>query len=132
MNTADIVKYIVTGSLSRDELNSIVSAVNETRKLSRAQSKAIAKATITNGMLVKTFGLSPKYINGIEGVISGGFNKTRTRASIRVTKSNTSMYPVGSTLSGIPIQCFEVLKSPVAGSSITADDSNALATFLGS
>ena len=88
MNLRDVVTFIITdSSVTHDGLNAVITAIRERQKINRASERAVAQATLRVGMKVRLEGLTPKFQNGTEGVITS-FNNTRTRASIRITKSS--------------------------------------------
>ena len=129
MNTKDIVSYIIMNNLSTDELNSLVRAINERHRINSAQSKAIAKATFTLGMKVSVGDIRPKYYIGVEGTIDS-FNKTKTRVNLRITDPKGSDKIIETLITGIPIQCLEVLESANAAN-FTDEDANALVVWAG-
>ena len=104
MNLRDVVTFIVTdSSVTNDGIDAVITAIRERQKINRASERAVAQATLRVGMKVRLEGLTPKFWNGTEGVITS-FNQTHTRATIRVTKSSHAFKIIeGSTQSGFPL-----------------------------
>lgn|SRR5574343_898987 len=129
MNLREVVSFIITdASVKNDGMSAIITAIKERQKINRAGEKALAQATLRVGMAVRLGGLTPKYWNGTEGVITG-FNKTRTRANIRITKSSDFRIKEGSVRDGFPLTTLTPTEV-TAYSSITNEDANALLDFL--
>lgn len=131
MNLRDVVSFIITdASVSSDDgMNAIITAIRERQKINRAGERAVAQATLKVGMSVRLEGLRPKYWNGTEGTITG-FNQTRTRANIRVTKSSDFRIREGMVQTGFPLTTLTPIGA-VANSSITDEDADALMDFMG-
>lgn len=125
MNLKDVVTFIITdSSVNTDEtLNALWTAVRERQRLNRANSTAIAKATLRIGDVVSVSGISPKYLNGMTGRIVA-FNKTRSRADIEIV-DNRNDYRVakGARKHGYPVQCLTVVSSTVPSALVEGDTS---------
>lgn len=102
--------------LSADEhdLERIIQAVKDRRNtLSAARASSVQV-----GMQARTTGLTPKYLNGLTGVVERGNTSLPGRMAIRLDEGSTDQLrwkgrkffiPVGEKnylLDGIPTQCF--------------------------
>lgn len=132
MNLKDVVNFIITdASVNDGGMDAIITAVRERQKLKRAVERTVAQATLREGMAVELSGLRPKYWNGTKGVITG-FNKTRTRANIRVTESSDVFrIKVGEVRNGFPLTTLTAIGTAPATSAITDADADALIEFMG-
>lgn len=73
----DIVPAIMNGELD-NSLSAIVEAINARRKVIRQAATLVNKVVLVPGTRVKLKGLSPKYLNGLTGVIrEGGSRRTK-------------------------------------------------------
>jgi hypothetical protein len=132
MDIKDVIKFIITdASVSDSGMSAIITAVRERQKINRSQSRAIALATIRVGMTVRLSGLTPKYWDGTEGTVVS-FNKTRTRATIKITKSsNQFKIKEGTTQQGFPISTLTPVEVKEFGaSSITDTEADAFLDFM--
>ncbi len=122
MDLRTIVTFIITDASvgTREGMDAVITAVRERQRINRANSTAIARATLSVGDKVSVHGISPKYLNGVEGKITS-FNKTRSRATIEVTDAKGDSR-VGTIQYGIPVQCFTVLNA-VSGVHLEHDSS---------
>jgi hypothetical protein len=68
---SSVVRFIATEATD-DDLNLIFTAFKARRKTLRANTALINQATLTPGTRVETFGLSPKYLNGLHAVVVAG------------------------------------------------------------
>lgn len=132
MNLKDVVEFIISDASVNDTgMSAIITAVRERQKINRSVERAVAQATLRVGMEVRLSGLTPKYWNGTEGVITG-FNKTRTRANIKVTKaSDPFRIRVGEVRNGFPLTTLTAIGTAPATSAITDADADALIEFMG-
>ena len=113
MNLRDVVTFIVTdASVDTTGLNSLITAIKERQRINRANTKAIAKATLNLGDTVSISGIRPKYLNGVIGKIKS-FSPQRSHANIEVINTQGD-HRVGASQYGIPIQCLTVVNA-VAG-----------------
>ncbi len=102
--------------LNADEhdLDRILQALKDRRKtLSAARASAVQV-----GMAARTSGLSPKYLNGLTGVVERGNGRSTGRMAIRLDEASTSTLrwqgakfriapdTKNYLLDGIPTQCF--------------------------
>lgn len=130
MNLKDVVTFIVTDrSVDTAGLNAIISAIKDRQRMNRATQSAVAKATLSVGMTVSISGIRPKYYNGAKGTIVA-FNKTRTRADIRITDTNGAyQLSVGQVAHGFPITTLTVVET-APKSVLTEADGDVLRDFM--
>jgi len=75
-----LVADIISGKHDA-ELDEIINAVSQRKKLTRSQNVAMAMATIKIGDIVVLKNLSPKYVNGLKAEVKG---KKRTKLSVEL------------------------------------------------
>ena len=71
MSVTDTVRFITTEATD-DDLNLIFTAFKARRKTLRANLALVNQAALTPGTRVETFGLSPKYLNGLHATVVAG------------------------------------------------------------
>lgn len=127
MNLKDVVTFIITDdSVDNAGLDALIVALRERQKIN----KATARYTLSTGMTVRIGNIKPKYYTGVVGVITG-FNKTRTRANIKVTSTNgyNDKVFVGQVVNGFPVSSLtEIAVAPK--SVITEEDEGVLYDFM--
>ena len=116
---ADVLGFIIDGSTAGD-LERITDMVRQRQRALRA----LQAAAVSVGAQVRIKGLSPKYLNGLEGIVE---SITRSSGNVRLSKMSTDRLRVttkSSTfrtrfyirddeehylLTGVPLSCCEVL-----------------------
>ena len=116
---ADVLGFIIDGSAAGD-LERITDMVRQRQRALRA----LQAAAVSVGAQVRIKGLSPKYLNGLEGVVE---SITKSSGNVRLSKLSTVQLRVSvaaSTfrgrffvrddeerylLTGVPLSCCEVL-----------------------
>ena len=106
----------ITSEASPDDLERVRDAI-QTRK---AALTSIQAATLQNGDEVKTTGLSPKYLNGLHGVVT---DTRASRVDVRLDKTSTERIigtkygphwgydsEKGFVLKGVPANCLNQTK----------------------
>ena len=125
MNLKDVVTFIITDASvgNRDGVNAVITAIRERQKLNNANQTALAKATLRIGDTISVSGISPKYLNGMQGKIKS-FNQTRSRADIEITDNRGDRrVAVGAIKHGYPIQCLTVINAMAGIHEIDHDSS---------
>lgn len=91
-----IIHDLLSGELD-SKLDQIQEAIKERRKLMRATNAASSMLNLRKGDRVSLYGLSPKKINGREGVV---FSKKRTRITVKMDDNDMGLIDV-------PAQCLK-------------------------
>ena len=116
MNIADAVGF-VTAQATSDDLDALQSAI----KFRRKALEQVLSQTMQIGSTVTLQGLSPKYLNGLRGDITGIAGK---RANILLDEASTDslrwagrkfVIPAGTeryTLRGVPVVCLRDRTAP--------------------
>ncbi|MCL4414435.1 MAG: nitrile hydratase subunit beta [Actinobacteria bacterium] len=107
---ADVLGFIINGSTA-DDLERIVDMVRQRQGALRA----LQAAAVSVGDQVRIAGLSPKYLNGLEGVVE---SISKARGNVRLSETSTDcLRLVGGTrffirddetrylLRGVPLSC---------------------------
>jgi|TARA_R110002153_G_scaffold54346_8_gene151489 hypothetical protein len=91
-----IIHDLLSGELD-SKLDQIQEAIKERRKLLRATTAASSMLELRKGDRVSLYGLSPKKINGSEGVV---WSKKRTRITVNMDDKEMGLIDV-------PAQCLK-------------------------
>lgn len=87
MKTAnEIATDILTSNLSTEDMNVIISAINNARRLNRQKNSAVAMASMRVGAIGKLQNLSPKSLNGTKVEIK---EIKRTRVTVQEVDNPT-------------------------------------------
>jgi hypothetical protein len=95
----------ILNALVSDELTdaAVIAVVNEYRRRKRSE-KLLAAQTLKIGERCSISGIRPKRLNGTVGTIIS-FNRTNTRADLKVETSYDALRPKGAPIYGIPLVC---------------------------
>ena len=110
-----VLRFIMDDATERDLEN-----INEALKIRTKALRSIRAANVKIGDQVCLTGLSPKYLNGLEGIIESATSK---HAEVRLSKMSTTKlrdvggsarFMIGQTevrhlLSGVPLSCCETI-----------------------
>ena len=99
-NSMTIVEQIINGDHDA-ELQSIVEAVRERKKLNRSKNTAIAMVSMKVGDIVVLKNLSPKYVNGLKAKI---VEKKRTKFAVTLVDGSVGRFSGRVT---VPASCME-------------------------
>lgn len=79
----NLAEEIINGNHDAD-LDQIVEAIRQRRKLNRSKDTALTMATVNVGDVVVLKGLTPKYLNGNQGKVVG---KRRTKIEVQMDQA---------------------------------------------
>jgi hypothetical protein len=89
MSVTETVRFITTEA-TNDDLDLIFEAFKSRRKTLRANLALVNQAALTPGTRVETFGLSPKYLNGLHATVVAGH--ARRAGDILINVDEESRY----------------------------------------
>lgn len=120
-NLKQLVKEIVNGEFSMEEMKVIAIALRERRRVQIAQTIA----SLRIGSKVEIFDITPKHWNGMEAEIVG-FATRGTRVDLRIT-DNKRRYQadIGSVQKGFPMKCLKPLGEVIMTDPFKAEDGDA-------
>jgi hypothetical protein len=99
MTVNEIIKEIIDGNFTKEELSSIYSAYSDAEKMRRAKDNAMAKSALRVGMVGTLQGLKPAKYNGMKVVVTK-INKSRVEV-----KEEGKEFSWGFT---VPATCIQV------------------------
>lgn len=120
MNIKELAEFIVRDDLlsTADNMSALITAIKERQKINRSTNSAILHI----GMKVKLNGLRPKYWNGMVAEVVG-FNKTRTRANIKILDNlGSDKVFTGTTRHGFPVNALTIIDDTPKSTLTKADD----------
>jgi 23S rRNA A2030 N6-methylase RlmJ len=102
MKANEIIKEIVEGNHSKEELSSILNAVHSAQDINRQRQTAIMKSTLRPGDKVTLSGLSPKAINGLIATV---VEIKKTRVKVNMPEDYRAGRFSGLKNVGVPLAC---------------------------
>lgn len=128
MNAAEIISIINASPLTIEDLLHIQNVVREARQDLRTEAGKVIKYQYGVGTYVKTFGLAPKYLNGLTGKITAIRNK---RCDLDMDVPLIKRYAFnGNRLNGCPLSNLKVIGATPITSETLAIKPAALMNFV--